>query len=154
MFHQIRGLPGGKQTGDHMSGYIAYNGLFHRALKKLLDSGFGLSWENVRPEDCVDWQSNTEYSGIFDNRGQRYRLDGQKISSAISRSSIGNTQSNSAQPSIMKIDNTLNDVPAPAKKIPTRIKYTCSPCGRNIWGKRNLNVICGDCKQNFKENIS
>lgn len=31
-----------------------------------------------------------------------------------------------------------------------KAKYTC-PCGTNIWGKPNLNVICGECDRPFEE---
>ena len=29
-----------------------------------------------------------------------------------------------------------------------KIKYTC-PCGQNVWGKPDLQIICGECKQYF-----
>jgi predicted SprT family Zn-dependent metalloprotease len=31
-----------------------------------------------------------------------------------------------------------------------RVKYSCSKCGANIWGKPALSVICGPCKADFK----
>jgi hypothetical protein len=31
-----------------------------------------------------------------------------------------------------------------------RVKYTCSQCSANIWGKPALSVICGICKADFK----
>ena len=31
-----------------------------------------------------------------------------------------------------------------------RIKYTCSMCETNIWGKPDLNVMCGDCNVAFE----
>lgn len=41
--------------------------------------------------------------------------------------------------------------PAPPKK--NKIKYTCPGCQTNIWGKPELNIICGDCDQRFDEMI-
>jgi predicted SprT family Zn-dependent metalloprotease len=41
------------------------------------------------------------------------------------------------------------DKPKPTKPKKNKTKYTCS-CGTNIWGKPELNVICGDCEAPFK----
>lgn len=38
--------------------------------------------------------------------------------------------------------------PAPVASKPTRVKYTCS-CGKNVWGKPGLNIICGECEGKF-----
>lgn len=35
---------------------------------------------------------------------------------------------------------------------PNRVKYTCSKCALNVWGKPDLHVICGDCGKRFKAN--
>lgn len=39
--------------------------------------------------------------------------------------------------------------PKPKKKNKT--KYTCPECQANIWGKPNLNVICGNCQKPFED---
>lgn len=39
------------------------------------------------------------------------------------------------------------DVPPP-KPVKNKCKYKCD-CGTNIWGKPNLNVVCGDCSTTF-----
>ena len=39
----------------------------------------------------------------------------------------------------------------PPKKGGRRIKYTCSVCGSNIWGKSGLEVICRMCDEIFVE---
>jgi len=33
--------------------------------------------------------------------------------------------------------------PSPPKK--NKVKYTCPSCQTNVWGKTDLNLICGDC---------
>jgi len=38
-------------------------------------------------------------------------------------------------------------VPAPTKK--NKVKYTCPTCQTNVWGKADLNLICGDCEEGF-----
>lgn len=32
-----------------------------------------------------------------------------------------------------------------------KVKYTCSSCGANIWGKPELQVICGACESAFEQ---
>ena len=38
---------------------------------------------------------------------------------------------------------------APPKPKTSKNKYSC-PCGNNVWGKLELNIICGDCGQQFE----
>lgn len=40
--------------------------------------------------------------------------------------------------------------PAPKDKS-NRIKYTCSGCAINAWGKPNIKLVCGDCMLAFEE---
>ena len=37
---------------------------------------------------------------------------------------------------------------APPKPKTSKNKYSC-PCGNNVWGKLELNIICGDCSESF-----
>jgi len=37
--------------------------------------------------------------------------------------------------------------PTPPKK--NKVKYTCPSCQTNVWGKADLNLICGDCGEGF-----
>jgi predicted SprT family Zn-dependent metalloprotease len=32
----------------------------------------------------------------------------------------------------------------------TRLKYSCPSCGTNIWGKKELNIVCGNCEKKFE----
>lgn len=46
----------------------------------------------------------------------------------------------------------LNSVPLPKKerkKSKTREKYVCPKCMTNIWGKKGLNIACGECLVKF-----
>ena len=47
------------------------------------------------------------------------------------------------------------DVETPKKpgKAGTRIKYTCSACGSNVWGKPDLKIVCQECDVLFLENF-
>lgn len=35
-------------------------------------------------------------------------------------------------------------------KDKSKTKYSCLPCDVNVWGKPNLNIICGNCGQHLK----
>lgn len=43
----------------------------------------------------------------------------------------------------------IGEEPAPPKK--NKVKYSCPQCEVNIWGKPELNVICGCCGLKFNE---
>jgi hypothetical protein len=55
------GKEGGKQTGDCVSHYVVADGPFARTVKKLLDSGFEITWAEVKA---------TELSSSGDGAGQ------------------------------------------------------------------------------------
>ncbi len=44
------GKPGGKRTGQRMADYVIPGGLFEVAMKKLLGTGFGITWKDLRPD--------------------------------------------------------------------------------------------------------
>lgn len=37
----------------------------------------------------------------------------------------------------------------PSSPKKNKVKYTCPNCQTNVWGKPELNIICGDCNQSF-----
>lgn len=36
------------------------------------------------------------------------------------------------------------------KKAASKSKYTCPECEMNVWGKPELNIVCGDCQMPFQ----
>lgn len=38
-----------------------------------------------------------------------------------------------------------------AAKKPTRVKYVCAGCSNQLWGKPNMNIVCGDCEVAFEQ---
>lgn len=40
-----------------------------------------------------------------------------------------------------------NGTPKPKNKV----KYSCPDCAANVWGKRGLNLICGNCHVSYEE---
>ena len=45
--------------------------------------------------------------------------------------------------------SATTESPPPPKK--NKVKYSCTTCKTNIWGKPNINVICADCDEQFVE---
>jgi predicted SprT family Zn-dependent metalloprotease len=45
------------------------------------------------------------------------------------------------------IPNTTNS--KDGKKNKTREKYVCPKCHLNVWAKKDVNIACGDCKENL-----
>lgn len=46
---------------------------------------------------------------------------------------------------------TFDDAEVPqATPDKSKIKYQCPVCKSNVWGKQDLNIICGDCKEDFE----
>lgn len=43
----------------------------------------------------------------------------------------------------------VNPAPA-AKNASNRVKYICTLCEVNVWGKPHLNLVCGDCEWPFR----
>ena len=39
----------------------------------------------------------------------------------------------------------INWEPPDQKKILSKGKYSCSQCHINVWGKPDLNIVCGNC---------
>jgi predicted SprT family Zn-dependent metalloprotease len=38
---------------------------------------------------------------------------------------------------------------ATKKSTNSKVKYSCLGCGSNVWGKPNLNIMCGDCQEHM-----
>lgn len=43
--------------------------------------------------------------------------------------------------------------PEPAKNK-NKVKYACTGCAANVWGKPGLSVVCGECEEPFTEEVS
>ena len=57
------GAPGGKQTGQHVSHYIASGGPFDQAAEQLLATGFRLNWQSLAPaQQASKAKSKTKYT--------------------------------------------------------------------------------------------
>lgn len=116
------GKPGGKRTGDKMGDYIQEGGVFEIACQQLLTENFRISWADKFPAlDRVK-------QAILDGNIESFQDD--LTTWGIEIGEDGNL--------------ILETKPA------TRSKYSCPACGVNVWGKPELNLICGDCNIAFE----
>ncbi|PSU44777.1 sprT domain-containing protein [Photobacterium frigidiphilum] len=114
------GEEGGNKTGERISDYIIDGGQFDKACKKLLDTKFILSWADSFPDRKTLLEN---FDGETDEELQAYLDD---IGTGL----------------------TVDDI-AENKNKSTRVKYTCVECLSHVWGKPELNILCGDCDIEF-----
>jgi predicted SprT family Zn-dependent metalloprotease len=141
------GLPGGKKTGEHMNDYAILGGKFQEAYTRLIEVGFHLPWLDriplVRKDKTPSVFSTT--GEPIDNRLQQNEID--IYSAAVGEELIEHQQQSDlsiVEPLLapIRLENNL--------KKNTRVKYRCTACGNQLWGKPNMNIICGDCQLAFK----
>lgn len=117
------GQPGGARTGDKMADYAIEGGLFMEEYNKLMQEDFRISWMDRFPA--------------------RDRL--------LAALESGNIQQFAGDLSEMGIEVSENgEMSIKQGNKSNRIKYTCPKCETNLWGKPELNVICGDCETTFE----
>jgi len=124
------GLPGGKKTGDKVADYPIEGGRFLQVCRDLLTKDFKISWYD-RFSSHTPSMSGAATPGLV--------LDLPESAILIPAATAGGadivTPASTASP------NKSN-----------RSKYTCK-CEDPIavWGKPNLNIICGECHATFDE---
>lgn len=79
--------------------------------------------------------------------GNPAKMTGQKVSHAIQKPGAFRTAFDRMPKEILL---PFKHIQAPEKdkkkKANNKVKYTCSECEANAWGKPELNVLCGDCE--------
>ncbi|MCZ2719969.1 SprT-like domain-containing protein [Erwinia amylovora] len=117
------GQPGGARTGDKMADYAIEGGLFMEEYNKLMQEDFRISWMDRFP-------ARDRLLAALES-GNIHQFAGDLSEMGIEVSENGEMS--------IKQGNKSN-----------RIKYTCPKCETNLWGKPELNVICGDCETTFE----
>lgn len=136
------GQPGGKRTGDMMADYPIAGGRFLTACERLLTSDFSLSWYDRFPaEEHVLMGQNTVSAQLAGVTGASAPIkDNPALACAVrpggpGRKPIGEAGTQNTTSNQEMVQNKSN-----------RIKYSCGTCPKiSVWGKPNLNIICGDC---------
>ncbi|MDD2660674.1 MAG: SprT-like domain-containing protein [Methylococcales bacterium] len=120
------GQPEGKKVGDIMSNYALADGAFLLACTELLTNDFRISWYDRFPTNTAIDAGHNSYSQPID-----LPEGGEDIAA--------------------ESENIEIETPDNAENKSNRSKYVCHPCGINVWGKPELNIICGKCNGTFTE---
>jgi len=121
------GEPGGARTGDSVKEYAVKGGMFLEACEELITQEFTISWYDLfAPESPI---SSTQHHVSS--------LDLPDAALAIAADDLDMISNHEQEP---------ENKPSGGK----RSKYTCH-CDINVWGKSGLNIICGNCDNEFVE---
>lgn len=140
------GLPGGKKTGEHMNDYAILGGKFQTAYMQLIETGFHLPWL-----DRIPLARKNKAPSVFNAEGTSIETLLPEPALEIYSAPLGETLIEHQQNDDLNGAETLL---APIRleqqlKKNTRVKYRCASCSNQLWGKPNMNIICGDCQQTF-----
>ena len=135
------GLPGGKQTGQTMSDYPEKNGKFVSSCLEFLKTENHLRWIDTEPAFDVSCQPrNIEQQHIIE------------INDTINEETISNLQLLACPIKVEIPESKVEEViRGREQKRKSKTRYTCPNCSTNVWGKPELNIICGDCRSQFSE---
>lgn len=139
------GQPGGKKVGQSMADYVIVGGRFDLGTRRLITSGFAISWldrfpaarprpayvpppPGVDTDDGDDDEEEAGTSGYVEASGE---LDDDPIMAAAAKPPA------ESNPDLIENQKTGNRS--------NRNKYSCPGCALNVWGKPGLRVICGEC---------
>lgn len=117
------GQPGGRRVGDCMADYVIPNGRFATVVEELLNSKrFGITWfDRFTPSAPLHpVASMNDATGMPEQAYAVPAVEGVPV--------VPKTPTLSA-----------------AKDRSNRVKYTCSGCGLNVWGKPTIRVGCLAC---------
>ncbi len=132
------GLPGGKRTGQRMSDYPLPGGAFEQAAQAFIQQSQGLPWvdrfaalkSSCQPRD-VEWTLEPE---------------GQKPVPAPDESeSLLHIRMSELFEDLVP-DEQLQQ----AARQKVKIRYSCTHCQTNVWGKPGLKLICGECNTPYQ----
>ena len=145
------GLPGGSITGQTMSDYIIEGELFARTYEKLkCDNNFQLKWiDRIAATKVFD---PAFYSSQVQTLDENNHEGSVAIpANQVDTSTIKNPLITSHEPTFAELAPDQLFISAPIRSKSAKKKYFCSGCATNVWGKPNLQLICGICNQSFKE---
>jgi predicted SprT family Zn-dependent metalloprotease len=143
------GAPGGNKTGEKMNDYVILGGRFQQEFEFLAGTGFQLPWL-----DRIPVKNQRRSINIFDSMGTPADkvLAKQEISKFLMPAggeSLSINESNVVNED--EVNDSFIALPVDENKRNTRIKYRCSSCGNQAWGKPSMNINCGDCNIRFLE---
>lgn len=135
------GRPGGRHLGQTMSDYPIEGGLFIQAARKLINTGFGLSWLDRFPAPPPKTYSTLLAHGGTPSAAESTVLSG--TAAVASLDQAGDIDPLFAMPAGYSKPSEPGELPVHNRSL--REKYICKGCKTAVWGKPRLNVRCGDC---------
>ncbi|HEB56644.1 MAG TPA: sprT domain-containing protein [Gammaproteobacteria bacterium] len=124
------GMEGGRITGQKMSDYPTPGGRFLKVCCELTASGFQLPWVDRFGAPSAACQTrNNEMTLIDADTGDEppeHELLYTQVSVLI--------------PDVVALDTIQL-----AARARQKVRYHCHGCNTNLWGKPELNVLCGNC---------
>lgn len=150
------GSAGGKKTGQSMSDYVALDGRFDHAARRLLSGGFCVTWHDrthlvervPKPLPERDTQSlQTLWEQICQDILHEGKGSGNEALSSEDNGFYSTLENQLGVDELIRFSFTA---PAPhdfalAAKTDTsnRVKFLCPSCRNAAWGKPGLELVCG-----------
>lgn len=123
------GREGGKKTGQNMSDYPLKNGLFiHSCIALIKNKGLKIPWIDRYSSATKTPQSLSVSELISEPDGDEAGAIESLVSSVNELISLDESES----------------IPY-TNQSSFKQKYSCSGCLANVWGKRGLKLVCGEC---------
>lgn len=133
------GRVGGKKVGQKMSDYPIPNGQFIKECKLLIkEDSFKVNWVDAHARTGSIINDEIKMNNII----QALSLEAEDLDE--NSELIG--QLTATVSSLLGEDTEEHSEDISEQKN-YKIKYSCPSCEINTWGKPNLNLICGDCKE-------
>lgn len=131
------GLPGGKRTGQKISDYPIPGGLFIKHCTTLIKNGFKFPWVDRFSAAASTGLKNPMLDEVMEG------LDLDEYMTEQLTANVGDLMGD--------IDESeLDELEEPVTKK-TKIRYTCTSCSINLWGKPGLSISCNNCEQDLEE---
>lgn len=134
------GLPGGKQTGRKVSHFIKPDGLFIKSCKRLMETGYAMSW--------FDRHASADHD-MYDRHAQELEKHAVKVD--LSQPPLNDIEiPNQPKQHVNKNGLAVPIYSPTPKKESKRIKLWCRGCGSKVSLTSELHLICGQCRVDFE----
>ncbi len=141
------GKVGGKMVGQQMMEYPIVKGQFVKTANKLISQRkFKNLWfdREIKKKTLESIQNSIE-------DGERVRYEDQETHEVVDRIQNELYDSLNLDDTLLEIRTLDNeDLNLVETKSGKRTKYHCKNCDVNLWGKKDLIVICGTCDTEFQ----
>jgi len=113
----------------------------------LIPSHTGKEGGNMTGQNMSDYpKKGGKFLKALDEMPEEYKLPFTSVEGDFRKNTAALT---GGLGSIVSMGGSVVDGEALPKPKTSKNKYSC-PCGNNVWGKLELNIICGDCEQPFE----